>query len=98
MFPPVPVSCFKFWMGSADKFQGASDRERLSAHSEVVALQQRLGISYKDASHRLYMAELEKVKRDQYIYKSFTILENMTTKTLELGYGTIRAINGQETR
>ena len=44
------------------------------------------------------MAELEKVKRDQYIYKSFTILENMKKKTLELAYETISAINGQETR
>ena len=44
------------------------------------------------------MAELEKVKRDQYIYKGFTILENMMKKTLELGYDTIRAIKGQETR
>lgn len=31
-------------------------------HAEILALQERLGISYKDASHRLYMAELEKLK------------------------------------
>lgn len=32
------------------------------AHAEIMALQKVLGISYKDASHRLYMAELERLK------------------------------------
>ncbi|KAF8805545.1 hypothetical protein BYT27DRAFT_7212916 [Phlegmacium glaucopus] len=46
---------------------GSSDRERLAAHSEVLALQERLGISYKDAAHQLYMAELEGIKAEQKI-------------------------------
>lgn len=60
-------------------------------------LQQRLSISYKDTAHQLYMAKLEKVKRDQYIYKGFAILENMMKKTLEMAYNTINAIEGEET-
>ena len=38
----------------------------MEQHAEVMSLQDRLGISYKDACHRLYLAELEylKVERD----------------------------------
>ena len=46
--------------------------KRLTAHSEVLVLQERLGISYKDAAHHLYMAKLERVKRDKMMYKAFT--------------------------
>lgn len=31
-------------------------------HAEVKSLQQTLGISYKDAAHRLFMAEVERLK------------------------------------
>lgn len=34
-------------------------------HAEVLAMQSRWGISYKDAAHRLYLAELEKMKVDK---------------------------------
>ena len=40
-------------------------------HAEVLALQETLGISYKDASHRLYLAELEKLKVADEKYKAF---------------------------
>ena len=40
-------------------------------HAEVLALQESLGISYKDASHRLYLAELEKLKVADEKYKAF---------------------------
>jgi hypothetical protein len=33
----------------------------LNLHSEVKALQATLGISYKDAAHRLYMVSVEKM-------------------------------------
>ena len=42
--------------------QDLSDQESLSLHAEVIALQHKLGISYKDASHQLYIAEVEKLK------------------------------------
>lgn len=34
----------------------------MSLHAEVKALQATLGLSYKDAAHRLYMAEVEKMR------------------------------------
>lgn len=42
--------------------QGLSDREWLALHAEIKALQQQLGLSYKDSAHRLYIAEVEKLK------------------------------------
>lgn len=97
MFHPVPVSRIWCFFGSAPKLlQGPSDRERLSAHSEILVLQERLGISYKDAAHRLYMAELEGVKRDQAFYKAFSDLESSTKRTLEMAYNTINAIEREK--
>ncbi|KAF8799823.1 hypothetical protein BYT27DRAFT_7217374 [Phlegmacium glaucopus] len=69
---------------------GSSDRERLAAHSEVLALQERLGISYKDAAHRLYMAELEGIKAEQKMYKAFTSLQSSTETTLQMAYQSIK--------
>lgn len=57
-------------------------------------LQERLGLSYKDAAHRLYMAELERVKRDQLLYRAFANLDHSTKKTLEMAYNTVSAIEG----
>jgi len=45
-------------------------------HAEVLALQETLGISYKDASHCLYLAELEKLKVANEKYKAFKNLGN----------------------
>ena len=42
--------------------QPASAREQTTWHADIVGLQRQLDISYKDAGHRLYMAEVEKVK------------------------------------
>jgi hypothetical protein len=39
------------------------------------------------------MAELERVKRDKVMYKSFATLEGSTKKTLEMAYNTISAID-----
>jgi hypothetical protein len=39
------------------------------------------------------MAELERVKRDQEMYKAFAGLEGSTMKTLEMAYNTISAID-----
>lgn len=37
----------------------------MNLHAEVKALQETLGISYKDAAHRLYMAEVNKMKAEK---------------------------------
>ena len=38
-----------------------SQRELLHLHAEVKAVQEQYGISYKDAAHRLYHAEIQKL-------------------------------------
>ena len=68
MAPMIPVSQLSFSLimpFSSVNVQEISDRERLLAHAEMLALQERLGISYKGALHRLYMAELEKLWADE---------------------------------
>jgi hypothetical protein len=54
----------------------------MSVHAEVLALRERLGISYKDASHRLYMTECEKLKTDEKTQKAFSILKDRTREAL----------------
>ena len=36
----------------------------MEQHAKFMSLQDRLGISYKDACHRLYLAELERLKAE----------------------------------
>lgn len=62
------------------------------AHSEILALQKTLGISYKDAAHRLYMAELERVKRDKNMYNAFNNLQESTEKSLQMAYSSFNEI------
>ncbi|KAF8802329.1 hypothetical protein BYT27DRAFT_7215423 [Phlegmacium glaucopus] len=78
----------------APTIPGTSDRERLSAHAEVLALQQRLGISYKDASHHLYISELERMKSDEKMYKAFANLQASTEQALRTAYKSVRNIDG----
>ncbi|KAF8191698.1 hypothetical protein BJ912DRAFT_925117 [Pholiota molesta] len=47
-------------------FPPTREHELLSAHAEILALQQQYGISYKDATHRLYMAQVERLKISNY--------------------------------
>jgi hypothetical protein len=47
----------------------------LRLHSKIIALTQRLGISYKDACHRLYMAEIERLKMADSAAKSFAMIK-----------------------
>jgi hypothetical protein len=56
----------------------------------VLALQERLGLSYKDASHRLYMAEMERLKADEKTYKAFATLEATTKKALEKAFNEVK--------
>ena len=54
----------------------------MGLHAEIVALRDSLGITYKDASHRLYMTEWEKVKTDERTNKAFSILGERTRASL----------------
>ncbi|KAM6500777.1 hypothetical protein JOM56_003791 [Amanita muscaria] len=74
-----------------------TDRECLSLHAEVKAMQERLGISYKDATHRLYMAEVEKLKADQNAHKAFVNLKSRTHDALIKFNNHLSAIDNRET-
>ncbi|KAF8811434.1 hypothetical protein BYT27DRAFT_7089498 [Phlegmacium glaucopus] len=95
-FSPGQQTCLFNVIGEgkvmAPTIPGTSDRERLSAHAEVLALQERLGLSYKDAAHRLYMAELERMKSDERMYKAFANLQAFTEYTLGSAYDQVRNI------
>ncbi len=43
-------------------------------HAEVEELQKTLGISYKDAAHRLFMTEIERVKKADSAAAGFSAL------------------------
>ena len=53
------------------------------AHAEILALQEWLGLSYKDAAHCLYMAEMERLKADESSYKVNRILRDKSKEALE---------------
>jgi hypothetical protein len=60
----------------------------------VLALQELLGISYKDAAHRLYMAELEKIKANEKMYKAFSSLNESTQRSLEILSKSVNEVMG----
>jgi predicted phosphohydrolase len=64
---------------------------------EIQALAQKLGLSYKDAAHRLYMAEIERLKMADSAAKSFSALKHRMDKIVshEL-YPPISAIDAGE--
>jgi hypothetical protein len=55
-----------------------TSREMIGLHAEILALRDTLGISYKDACHRLYMTEWEKLKMDEAMYETFSSLRRQT--------------------
>lgn len=69
----------------------------MSAHAEVIALQERLGISYKDAAHRLFMAEMERLKSDEMMYRSFGNLKISVEKALRRCFDDVKDIEGSVT-
>ena len=63
--------------------QGLTGREWLALHAEVKALQQQHGLSYKDSTHRLYMAEVEKVRALDTAQKSFSEIRQRIDSILD---------------
>jgi hypothetical protein len=63
--------------------QKLTDRELLSCHAEAKALQTGLGTSYKDASHRLYMAEVEKLEQQDITLKTYATLKERIRSNLK---------------
>ena len=60
----------------SDQLKGHSERERHLLHAEIKALQETLGISYKDAAHRLFLAEVERVKKAESAERSFAAIRH----------------------
>ena len=48
--------------------QSLTERELLIAHAEIEALKEKYSLSYKDAAHRLYHSELNKLNADDNTY------------------------------
>jgi len=69
-----------------------TDRELLSCHAEVKALQNQLGTSYKDAAHRLYMAEVEKLQQEDLNVKMWAILKNRMENSSNMFEGRVAEI------
>ncbi|KAH9478219.1 hypothetical protein JR316_0008672 [Psilocybe cubensis] len=67
---------------TADLTRSLTDNEMLTLHAEVCALQKSLGISYQDAAHRLYMAEVAKLKVADGDRRYHAYMDRCMTKTL----------------
>ena len=79
-----PVSFVFLFQSQSDLYsgsdQGHSQREIHMLHAEVGALQKSLRISYKDAAHRLFMTEIERVKKANSAAKGFSALRKCIGK------------------
>lgn len=75
--------------------QVMTEREIMGLHAEILAIRARYGISYKDASSRLYMAECEKVKTDDRARKALTVLAKRTGEVLTNIDGRLRELDGR---
>ena len=82
--PSDPVCYFDYLdLVDIDLFlKSFSDREALNLHAEVKALQARLGLSYKDAAHRLYFGEVERLKAEKQADAAMTGIHNRIDKTI----------------
>ena len=85
MLPANPASVLPRFCGyiSSSCLQSLTDRELLSSHAEVKALQNQLGMSYKDASHRLYMTEVEKLSQQDITLKTYATLKKRMELNLQ---------------
>jgi hypothetical protein len=59
-----------------------SDREALQLHAEILAIQERWGISYKDAAHRLYLAEVAKLEAEEHALRAIQCIRHRIDDTI----------------
>lgn len=78
--------------------QPLSERERLALHIEVDELAKQLGILYKDAAHRLFLAKIEKMKTEERMVKLYA---NLRARIEDSLHGCqeclVRAADGDDT-
>ena len=69
----------------------------MNLHAEIKALQATLGLSYKDAAHRLYMTEVAKLKTERETEYAFNSIRQEIDNTIvnEI-YPPITKIDSQE--
>jgi hypothetical protein len=51
-------------------------------HADILALQEHLGTSYKDAANRLHLAALERLKAERGMAKGLTLLRERADQTV----------------
>ncbi|KAF8803380.1 hypothetical protein BYT27DRAFT_7110125 [Phlegmacium glaucopus] len=83
-------------MSPHDPISPLTDRECLGLHAKIKPLQERLGISYKDASHWLYMSELEKLKAEKDASKAFCNLKMQTDGVVKIFNEMVAELAGQD--
>ena len=83
--PADPVGLTMFCDGfSLTVIKGLSEREALVIHAEIKAMKDRFGLSYKDAAHRLYMAEVARLECLDRAEKGFMELDDEIAKAVSL--------------
>jgi len=63
--------------------QGLSEREWLALHAEVKAIQQEFGLSYKDSAHRLYLAEIARLKTLERAHRALSYVRQRIDKVVD---------------
>jgi hypothetical protein len=63
--------------------QGLSEREWLALHAEIQAIQKEFGLSYKDSSHRLYLAEVARLKTLDRAHNAISSIRQRIDKILD---------------
>lgn len=53
------------------------------AHAEILALKQKYGLSYKDAAHRLYHSEVQKLNAEDEAYAMISELRRQVDDIVE---------------
>lgn len=77
----VAISSLSFWVNASS--QPLTDRELLNCHAAVKALQTQFGISYKDASHRLFLAEVEKLEHQTSTLRTYADLKERMEASIQ---------------
>jgi hypothetical protein len=55
----------------------------LTIHAEVKAMQEKYGLSYKDAAHRLYHSEVQKLKAEDIAYRSMQEMNQQNSSIVQ---------------
>ena len=74
LIDPVSNSKFKSFF-HLNRIQSLTKHEVMLLHADIMSLTQQLGLSYKDAAHRLYSAEIECLKMADSATKAIGVIK-----------------------